>query len=465
MMSKKTSVYLRRGDKNNHTVPYLYTFITLRYESFGAIAFNQHMGTEVLLDRQESYVAGLCNGMSNLICIEESVKKRFDITTLESKRRVDHAIDKLNNIYAIGFLDDVVSSTPIEPLPATYEMNGLYLSAPRTVTWEVTSACNLRCPHCLNDSGKALEGDLDTKQALSIIDELAKNQVFTVLISGGEPLLRPDILTLLRYLSSRKIRPEIATNGVELPEEIVIGLRNLPVYHAHVSIDGIGAKHDRFRGRKGAFDASCKTIRRLQEEGIAVSISTTVSAENIDDLDRIIDLAVDLGCRGLLANSFIPSGRGRQNTERLKLKMDDYYHLYKKLYDKSKELEGKLEISSDLCYPFLFSETLNEIIIDGPMGCSAGHDIVCISSNGTVYACPFMRDFPLGNLMERPLKDIWNHAPVLETLRTFRKRDMHEPCKNCRYAPIQCKGGCRAAAFIESGDLMSVDPTCFKSII
>ena len=112
---------------------------------------------------------------------------------------------------------------------------------------------------------------------------------------------------------------------------------------------------------------------------------------------------------------------------------------------------------------FLFSEIPEEKIIDGPMGCSAGYDTLCISSNGTVFACTFMRDFPLGNLMERPLREIWDQAPVLRTLRTIRKAEMHEPCKSCNYSPVLCRGGCRAAAYIEYGDLMSVDPTCFKS--
>ena len=340
------------GDGGDYAVPYLYPFITIRYESFGAIAFNQHLGAEELLDTSESYVAGLCNGTNNRLRIEESLKKRFGTTPLESKKCMDNAFEKLNKIYGIDFLETVISSPPVEPIPARFGDDHSYLSAPRRATWEVTSACNLRCPHCLNDSGKAHDEELDTKQAMTVIDELSKNKVLSVLISGGEPLLRPDILTLLEYISSKRIRPSIATNGVELPEEIIIGLRDLPVYQAHVSIDGIGAQHDRFRGRKGAFEASCKTIRRLQEEGISVSISTTVTAENLDDFDRIIDLAVDLGCAGFLANSFLPSGRGKRNVERLSLTTDGYYRFYKKLFEKSKELEGKLDIASDLCYPF-----------------------------------------------------------------------------------------------------------------
>lgn len=452
------------GDSGDNAVPYLYSFITIRYEHFGAIAFNQHLGIEEVLDRSESYVAGLCNGTNNRLSIEEYLQKRFGMTALESKKCMDNAIEKLNKIYGIEFFESVVSSPQIEPVSLDFDDNNLYMSAPKRVTWEVTSACNLSCPHCLNDSGITREGELDTEQALAVIDEFAKNKIFYILISGGEPLLRPDILTLLEYISSRRMRPSIATNGVELPEDIVKGLRDLPVYQAHVSIDGIGVQHDRFRGRKGAFEASCKTIRRLQEEGMTVSISTTVTGENIDDFDRIIDLAVDLGCAGFLANSFIPSGRGKRNIESLNLTTDGYYRLYKKLFDKSKELEGKLDISSDLCYPFLFSPIPEEKIIDGPMGCSAGHDTLCISSNGTVYACPFLRDFPLGNLMDRSLKDIWSQSPILQMLRNIRKIDMHEPCKSCHYSPALCKGGCRAAAYIEYGDLISVDPTCFKSV-
>ena len=151
------------------------------------------------------------------------------------------------------------------------------------------------------------------------------------------------------------MRLDIATNGVVLPEKILKGIRKLPVFHVHVSIDGIGKSHDRFRGHPGAFDSACKNIERLQKEGIAVSLSTTVTRQNLKELDRIIDLALDMGCSGFFANAMMPVGRGRISAGQFQLETEGYRQLYHTLVNRGDELHDKLTISTDMCFPFLFS--------------------------------------------------------------------------------------------------------------
>jgi radical SAM protein with 4Fe4S-binding SPASM domain len=332
------------------------------------------------------------------------------------------------------------------------------------VTWEVTNACNLRCPHCYNKSGIASDSEINTQDAFSLIDMLADAQVLRLLITGGEPFLRPDIVPILRKASETKMRLDIATNGVVLPKKALNAMRELPVFHVHVSIDGIGEPHDIFRGKKGAYDEACKNIHRLIDENITVSLSTTVTKNNLYELEDIVELALDLGCSGFFANAMLPAGRGADNVDRFRMDTNEYKRMYKILVDKSKELKGRLAISTDMCFPFLFASAPVRTNSDGRMGCSAGLDTLCIGADGTAYPCHLLRDMPLGNILDMGIRSLWKDPPALRELRDLQKKDMKEPCHSCRFAPHPCVGGCRAAAYLEHGDLRAMDPTCFIQI-
>lgn len=448
-----------------HLIPSLFSFITLRQERFGALIFNPYLGTEEELDPIEAYIASLCNGSNSCRQVETAVQRRFGLPLSESWRRISDTVKKLSQMCALTFRDGEEPARPLLPDTAVFPEDGPYLSAPKNIIWDVTYACNLRCPHCLTASGKAHKGELDTNQALSLIDRLADAKVFSLSLVGGEPFLRPDILVLLERISATNMRADIATNGVELPERILRGLRDLSVFQVQVSIDGIGKQHDQFRGRKGAFDAACCTVQRLREEGIAVSLSTTVTAGNVNTLNQIIDLALELDCSGFKAIPFLPAGRGKDNADWLKLDSKEHLQVSQTLVEQSRRLEGRLNISTETCFPFLLEPPPAETYSNGPMGCSAGYDILSIGADGTCYPCPFLHDFPLGNLMSSSLRYLWREAPVLQTLRTLQKQDIGEPCKNCPYSPLLCRGGCRAAAYLEYGDLQAGDPTCFQPIV
>ena len=99
------------------------------------------------------------------------------------------------------------------------------------------------------------------------------------------------------------------------------------------------------------------------------------------------------------------------------------------------------------------------------MGCSAGHDTLSVGADGTAYPCPFLQDFPLGKLLEVPLRDLWRDAPTLRALRALSKSDFEAPCRDCRFAPELCHGGCRAAAWLAHGSLLAQDPCCYRDVI
>jgi radical SAM protein with 4Fe4S-binding SPASM domain len=445
--------------------PFLFSFITLRGERFGAIVFNPFLDEEIILNPLEACIASALTGTNSTRDIENAIGASFNLSGRESEARVSRTLRRLSGIIALGFREGVSTDGPVMIKKPRYSKKGPYLSAPRSVTWEVTYACNLHCPHCFTESGTAGTDELDTRTALKLVDALADAKVLRLLISGGEPFLRPDILTILRGIADTGMRIDIATNGRYLPKKVLAGLRDLPVFHAHVSIDGLGDKHDRFRGSEGAFEAACGTVRKLQEEGVDVSLSTTVTRENIDELDRIIDLALALGCGGFFANAMLPVGRGRRNADRYMLDVNGYYRMYRILVKRGEELRDKLAISTDMCFPFLLSPPVAGRSPGESMGCSAGNDTLCIGADGTAYPCHFLHDFPLGKLPGEPLDRIWKKSPVLEGLRSLRKQDMAGECRECGYAPVPCRGGCRAAAYLADGDIRGKDATCFKTLI
>jgi radical SAM protein with 4Fe4S-binding SPASM domain len=341
----------------------------------------------------------------------------------------------------------------------------LPLSAPKTVIWDVTYACNLSCPHCLTNSGRKGRRELDTKEAFHLIDVLSAAKILYLSLTGGEPFMRDDILELLAYLAETGMRVAIATNGFHISPKTIKGLRDLPVFQIQVSIDGIGEQHDRFRGRDGAFESACKALRRFKDEGLSTSVNTTATAQNIDRLEGVIDLAVELGCDAFKAIPFIPAGRGKPNKSKLELDRQGSLKLCRTLAKKSRELAGRINISTESTFLFLLNPPVISNVVDGRMICSAAHDELSIGADGTAYPCPFLHDYPLGNLLTDSIARIWHESTVLNDLRMLQKEAMSGPCRSCEYAPEHCRGGCRASALLGYGDIKGSDPLCFKGIL
>jgi radical SAM protein with 4Fe4S-binding SPASM domain len=338
------------------------------------------------------------------------------------------------------------------------------LSAPKSVIWDVTYACNLSCPHCLTASGAKGTAELDTARAIKLVDALSEVGVLYLSLSGGEPLLRNDIVRILAHIAETGMRVDIATNGFALPVRIMRELRGLPVYHLQVSIDGIGKEHDEFRGREGAFANACDTLRRLKEEGFSTSISTTATARNIGHLDEIINLAVELGCEGYKAIPFMPAGRGKSNEAELRLDKYGSLKLSRTLSEANRGWAGTLNVMMESTYEFLLDPPQAPVRQNGRMVCSAGYDTMSVGADGTAYPCPFLHSFPLGNVLRDPVSRLWHESPVLDRMRTLSKDEMSGPCSTCEYAPTYCRGGCRASAYFNCGSLGGSDPLCFKMV-
>jgi radical SAM protein with 4Fe4S-binding SPASM domain len=139
--------------------------------------------------------------------------------------------------------------------------------------------------------------------------------------------------------------------------------------------------------------------------------------------------------------------------------------LCKVLTEASRRHAGRLNVQMDSTYAFLLDPPVPSEDQEGRMICSAGYETLSVGADGTAYPCPFLHDFPLGNLLRDPMSRIWHASTVLEEMRVLEKSAMAGPCGACEFAPAHCRGGCRASAYFECGHLRGSDPLCFKSLV
>ncbi len=180
------------------------------------------------------------------------------------------------------------------------------------VVWNITRACNLQCVHCYNDSGPGRPcNDISTAEAKAVIDDLAGFGVPSILFSGGEPLLRPDLFELIAYAVGKGVRTVISTNGTLIDADKAGQIKRLGVSYVGISLDGIGPINDKFRGVSGAFERAVRGIRNCQAAGVRVGLRLTLTQRNAQDIDGLFDFFEAQGVERACFYHLVPSGRGR----------------------------------------------------------------------------------------------------------------------------------------------------------
>lgn len=360
--------------------------------------------------------------------------------------------------------------------------------APFHVVWNVTKACNLKCKHCYESAGEKGLHELSTVEALECIDKLADAGVVFLAFSGGEPTIRPDILTLIRRATERGIYVAIATNGISFSNhERVRIFKEAGLKFVQVSLDGANAKtHDSFRGVLGAFERTITGIQNCVAEDLFVEISTTMTRSNLLEIQDIITLCEDLKAKWLMLYNLVPVGRGTELTN-VDLSPSEREYILEMLWDRiSNEHDSPLEVlttapqlgrlafdanqqegkQDSLVAPTHFSNTrlpsqmqnLTEFI----GGCGAGRFYVAIEPNGDIYPCvffPHTEAMRVGNILDDDIEAVWTHSPLLQRLRN--KDLLKDECGSCEKRYV-C-GGCRARAISYFGDELAPDPGCIHN--
>ena len=346
------------------------------------------------------------------------------------------------------------------------------------VVWNMTRACNLKCVHCYakaSESGH--EKELTTQEAKAMIDDLAGFGVPVLLFSGGEPLVRGDLVDLARYAVSQGMRAVISTNGTLITKDKARELKSVGLSYVGVSLDGLEEVNDHFRGKKGAFQAALEGIRNCQEVGLKVGLRFTLNRMNVEEVPKIFDLLEQADIPRVCFYHLVYAGRGSELIE------EDLDHLQTRavvdlIIDRTKDLHERglnkevLTVDNHADGPYLYLRMVRQKdprsgevleLLRMNEGNSSGVGIGCISWDGAVHADQFWRHTSFGNIRERPFSEIWTDLsnPIMAKLKE-KKRHVKGRCAACSWLDI-CGGNFRVRAEAVTGDMWAPDPACYLS--
>ncbi|MBN1473581.1 MAG: 12,18-didecarboxysiroheme deacetylase [Syntrophaceae bacterium] len=343
------------------------------------------------------------------------------------------------------------------------------------IVWNVTRRCNLKCVHCYSTSADIdYPDELTTEEGKKLIDDLAAFGSPVILFSGGEPLMRPDLLELAKYATDKGLRAVISTNGTLITKDIAAKLRKINLSYVGVSLDGLEKTHDRFRGTKGAFEKAMEGIRNCRDAGIKVGIRFTVNKRNLADVPAMFDLLKQEKIERLCFYHLVYTGRGS------KLRDEDLTHaetrgLLDLIAARTKAMfeEGLapeiLTVDNHADGPYLYLKMKKENparakevleLLEMNEGNSTGVGIGCVSWDGEVYPDQFWRNQPLGNVRQKPFSKIWTDEKneFLMKLKD-KKKHVRGRCAACVWLNV-CGGNFRARAEA-AGDIWGDDPACY----
>jgi len=346
------------------------------------------------------------------------------------------------------------------------------------VVWNVTRRCNLKCVHCYaHAKDEEFSGELSTSEGKAILDDLAAFGSPVVLFSGGEPLVRPDLIELAEYAVAKGMRAVISTNGTLINSRTAGDLKKVGLSYVGISLDGLDEVNDRFRGVKGAFRRAMEGIMACQDAGIKVGLRFTMNRLNVREIPGIFDLLEKYDIPRACFYHLVYAGRAselmkedlshKETREAVDLIIDRTADLHER--GKAKEV---LTVDNHADGPYLYLRMLRENslraaevleLLQMNEGNNSGRGIGCISWDGSVHADQFWRHYSFGNVTERKFSEIWTDLsnPLMKRLKN-KKLYVKGRCAECKWLSI-CGGNFRVRAETAVGDLWACDPACYLS--
>lgn len=321
---------------------------------------------------------------------------------------------------------------------------------PKTVVWEITFKCNVNCIHCGSDCASVEKaGQLTTAECIEIIEDLADLGCETVILSGGEPLMRQDIGVIASMIRRNGMNLAYISNGYLVNEKTIKIIESVRPVAFGISIDaGERYLHDYIRGKEGAFDHVQNAINLLHEHNIVPSVVSTIHKLNYSQLPKIRDFLIKNNVR--LWQIQYGDNIGRMPKETM-LTEAQFVEVAKFILETREKYSDKFEtVSGADVFGYLGKLGTK---VQGPWwGCHAGLQGLGLGSDGTVRGCLSLQidKFIEGNTHERSLKDIWNDRNAFSYNRRFDCSMLTGYCKECVYGSV-CKGGCFRAASVNGG--------------
>jgi heme d1 biosynthesis radical SAM protein NirJ len=346
------------------------------------------------------------------------------------------------------------------------------------VIWNLIRRCNLTCKHCYATSAdRDFSGELDHEEVLAVMDDLKRYGVPVLILSGGEPLMRPDIFDISRRAKAMGFYVGLSSNGTLIDEDRIEAIAAVGYDYVGISLDGLREVHDRFRRQQGAFDAALRGIRLCRDAGIKVGLRFTLTRDNAGDLPGLLALMEREGIDKFYLSHLNYAGRGNRN------RAADVQH---------RMTRTAMNLLFETCWQQIAAGAPREFVTgnndtDGPYllqwvqqrlperapalenmlrrwgGNASGVNIANIDNLGNVHPDTMWWDYTLGNVRERPFSTIWSDTsdPLMAGLKQS-QRPLEGRCAHCRYLPL-CGGNSRTRAWQLTGNPWAEDPGCYLS--
>lgn len=360
------------------------------------------------------------------------------------------------------------------PVPKARKMPG------PVVIWNLIRRCNLQCKHCYSTSLDIdFKDELSTEQIKATIDDLKVAQVPVLILSGGEPLLRPDIYEITAYAKAKGFYVALSTNGTLINEDNIEQIKAADFQYVGISIDGLEEFHDEFRRQKGSFKTSMHAIKLCKEAGIKVGMRLCLTKDNFNDLPAMLNLMEEYGVDKFYLSHLNYSGRGKRNAENdamFKMTKDAMTLLYDRAWS---HIEQGIDSdfvtgNNDADGPFLLQWAQEKFGAQHPKrvanlkqrlinwgGNASGVNVANIDNTGTIHPDTYWWNHPIGNVKNEKFSDVWRDTqdPLMQGFR-MSPRPVKGRCEACQYLSI-CGGNTRTRAFAQTGDAWAEDPGCY----
>lgn len=347
-------------------------------------------------------------------------------------------------------------------------------NTPLVVSYAVTKACNLRCLHCHVSAKEAMPNELNVREAMHAIDEMANLGTEALIFSGGEPLLRKDfVLTLAEYCDDAGIITAMLSNGVLINHKVALELKDAGIKAIGIPVDSINPEsHDKLRNVPGTFKKAVSAIQACSDIDLKVIVTTMAFKDTFNEMPKRIEFLANLGVDQVAVYDLVPVGRGKDVMDQA-MTQEQRVRLIRYLQALQEETEMVFTMSGgEPLYPEIAMEMhkshdtkpkdllLKEFWIHNAVGCHAGILYFSLRPDGDVYPCTFL-PIKAGNIREQSLTDIWRNSKILKNLR--QRKTLKGECGTCEYR--ETCGGCRGRAYACTGDYLETDPVCLRDLM
>jgi heme d1 biosynthesis radical SAM protein NirJ len=344
------------------------------------------------------------------------------------------------------------------------------------VIWNLIRRCNLTCKHCYSISGDVdFPNELTTEEVFHVMDDLKRFRVPVLILSGGEPLMRRDIFEISERAKAMRFYVGLSSNGTLIDAGLADRIRDIGYDYVGISLDGIGATHDRFRGRAGAYDEALGGLRLLRDRGIKVGVRFTMTEDNAAELARLLDLVEQEGFPKFYLSHLVYAGRGNKNrgTDAAWQTTRDAMDMVIERAWRWAQAGSEMEIvtgnnDADAIYLLQWASRNAPDAVDSLRdklvrwgGNSSGINVANIDNLGNVHPDTMWWHYNLGNVRKRPFSEIWSDVsdPVMAGLKR-RPRQIGGRCGACAHFSI-CNGNTRVRALRMTGNPWAEDPGCY----